>query len=160
LQHLFRCIQLDSTDTEVFPVAATPGEWAIPGAFVFLNDTDAELTGKRKQAFTNGFLGIESFGWSTLVEVASIDDLERHRVIEALARTFVDRYGAPDLDAALSVAREEVAYACESCEHPPGTLIVVRRELTDDGIVENLHRINPTAAGHEELKIWEWSPDD
>ena len=39
---LLRTIRLDPSDTFVFERAAEPGEWAVPGAFVFL---DAETEG-------------------------------------------------------------------------------------------------------------------
>ncbi|MFQ5763830.1 MAG: DUF6505 family protein, partial [Rhodospirillales bacterium] len=65
-----RTIRLDESDRRVFERAAEPGEWAIPGTFVFADADPATLSGKARQAFAHGFLGLESFGWSTLVEVA------------------------------------------------------------------------------------------
>ena len=65
---LLRTIRLDPSDTFVFEKAAEPGEWAVSGAFVFW-DTDATaLQGKARSAFRGGFLGVESLGWSTLVQ--------------------------------------------------------------------------------------------
>ena len=45
----------------------------------------------------NGFLGVGSFGWSTLVEIADITDDEFQTVIDRLAMHFVDHYGAPHI---------------------------------------------------------------
>jgi len=160
VKRFLRNIRLDASDAEVFDNACEPGEWAVTGAFMFLNDTDESLTGKRLQAFRNGFLGVQSFGWSTLAEVTEISDDEYQTVIQQLAQGLIAHLGAPDLEAALPVATAEVEYACEACEQPVGTLIALSRELTDEGIAENLHVVKPAAPGHDALKIWEWSPDD
>ena len=37
---------------------------------------DQQLTGKTKQAFANGFLAVPSFGYSTLVSVATASDAD------------------------------------------------------------------------------------
>ena len=95
---------------------AFPGEWAVPGSFVFVDRNPAELTGKELQAFGHGFLGVQSFGWSTLVEVAEIAEQEYRQVIDRLAEHFVERYGAPDLATALPAAREEASFAASICE--------------------------------------------
>ena len=76
-----RTIQLDSSDSQVYERPATPGEWAVPGSFVFLDTDPGEMTSKQRQAFGRGFLGTESFGWSTLVEVAEIDPLEYDAIL-------------------------------------------------------------------------------
>src|SRR3546814_2248939 len=64
-----RTIRLDPSDTFVYARAAEPGEWAVTGSFLFFGADPAALAGKERQAFRGGFLGIESFGWSTLVVV-------------------------------------------------------------------------------------------
>src|ERR687894_35551 len=65
-----RTLRLDPSDTVVFERAAEPGEWAVPGGFAFWDEDPAALTGRRRQEFRAGFLGLGSFGWSTLVEGA------------------------------------------------------------------------------------------
>ena len=65
MTRLLRTIRLDASDALVFPRAADPGEWAVPGGFCFWDDDVAALEGKRRQAFRAGFLGLASFGWST-----------------------------------------------------------------------------------------------
>jgi len=159
-RQLLRSIRLDASDAEVFDTASTPGEWAVTGAFMFLNDTDDSLVGKRLQAFRNGFLGVQSFGWSTLAEVAEISDDEYRTVVQQLADGLITHLGAPDLDAAMPVATAEADYAAAACEQPVGTLIALSREITDEGIAENLHIVKPAPPGHDALKIWEWSPDE
>ena len=66
---LLRTIRLDPSDTFVFERAAEPGEWAVSGAFVFWDADPAALSGKARAAFRGGFLGVESLGRSTLVQI-------------------------------------------------------------------------------------------
>lgn len=149
-----RTIRLDQSDSRVFEAAANPGEWAVPGSFAFLDVDRATLSGKQLQAFRQGFLGVETTGWSTLVEIAEISDGEYRRVIEILATMFVNRYGAPDIDTALPAAREEAQYASSLCEHDLHTLLALEREFGDGGIIENLKVIEPNAADHRKVKLF------
>lgn len=131
-----RTIQLDVSDLSVFDRAAEPGEWAIPGTFAFLGAEPEEITGKRRAAFRGGFLGTGSFGWSTLVMVSDAPPEAVEAVTQALARHFVEAYGAPSLAAAREVAEREVTFAAGLCEHPVGTLLTVQREHGPEGVVE------------------------
>ncbi|MDH3690566.1 MAG: DUF6505 family protein [Gammaproteobacteria bacterium] len=149
-----RTIRLDESDAQVFESAAIPGEWAVPGSFTFVNNNPNELTGKHLQAFKHGFLGIESLGWSTLVEIADISESEYRRVIEILATLLVERHGAPDIKTALPAAREEAEYTCSLCQNDLDTLLGLERQLTSEGIVENLKIFRPNAASHSELKLF------
>ena len=108
-----RTIRLDGSDEQVFERAAAPDEWAVSGAFAFADTPPEALRGKTAQAFARGFLGTKSFGWSTLVAVAEIGPGELEAVIEALARHFVECYGAPSLAAARPAAEAEAAFARE-----------------------------------------------
>src|SRR5438874_10805229 len=84
-----RTIRLDPSDTFVFERAAEPGEWAVPGAFVFWNaDVDA-LEGKARSAFRSGFLGVASLGWSTLVQMVEASDADHAALVDALAAQLV-----------------------------------------------------------------------
>jgi hypothetical protein len=153
-----RCIRLDGSDQLVFAKAALPGEWAVPGGLIFDGcDSDA-LDRKDRLAFHSGWLGTESFGWSTLAEVAEITEAEFFQVVERLARHFVDAYGAPDLAAALPAARAEADYAAGLCEHPSHTLLALERESGPEGIVERFRVIVPERA-KDHAKIWEVVPD-
>ena len=62
---LLRTIAFDGSDVRVFDRAAAPGEWAVSGAFQFVDLAPAAVTGKLRQAFANGFLGVSSSGRST-----------------------------------------------------------------------------------------------
>ena len=94
---LLRTIALDPSDTFVFDVPAGPGEWAVSGAFRFCDQDPAKLTGKARAAFRSGFLGVKSWGWSTLVQIVPATEDDRRSAVELLARQLVDRFGAPDL---------------------------------------------------------------
>ena len=60
--YLARAIHFDESDMNVFHKPARTGEWAISGGFEFSNWSDGDLVGKARQAFANGWLGIETFG--------------------------------------------------------------------------------------------------
>jgi hypothetical protein len=126
---MLRTLRLDPTDTLVFPRAAEPGEWAVPGGFAFWDDTPGQLTGKRLQAFRAGFLGLSSFGWSTLVEVAECDEAARELALAAMAAHILAEYNAPDLPAARAAAAEELAFAESLCDQPPGTVLALHRTV-------------------------------
>ena len=82
---LLRTIQLDPSDTFVFERAAAPGEWAVSGAFAFWHEDVSALMGKARSAFRGGFLGVQSLGWSMLVQVVDASEQDRAAVIDMLA---------------------------------------------------------------------------
>jgi hypothetical protein len=127
MTRLPRTLRLDRSDTLIYDPAAEPGEWAVSGGFEFWDEAPAEMSGKRRQAFRGGFLGLGSFGWSTLVEVAEATAAERAAAVAALAAHIRARHGAPDDDAARAAAEEEVAFAESLCDHPPGTVLALSR---------------------------------
>lgn len=138
-----RTIRLDPSDTFVYSRAAEPGEWAVSGTFLFFGADAARLSGKERQAFRAGFLGIDSFGWSTLVVVTEATAEERAAAMDLLAEQLVARCGAPDIETARAAAEEEIAFAQSLCDHPPNTLIGVHRTGEGAGIREafrTLHR--------------------
>ncbi|MGE0630692.1 MAG: DUF6505 family protein, partial [Hyphomicrobiaceae bacterium] len=57
-----RAIRFDESDTRVFQRAAEPDEWLVSGATAFAGIEPAQLKGKLRQAFANGFLGIDTLG--------------------------------------------------------------------------------------------------
>ena len=147
-------IRLDDSDTHVFERAAEPGEWAIPGSFTFADVEPDTLDGKRLQAFRGGFLGLQSFGWSTLVEIGEIADEEFDIMVNALALHFVARYGAPDAKAALPAAEAEAEFAAGLCEYEPHTLLAVEREFGPDGIIERFKVVRPQGDDPSRPRVW------
>lgn len=155
-----RTIRMDASDAHVFEPAAEPGEWAITGTFAFAADTPDQLSGKRRQAFRNGFLGTTSFGWSTLAAVAPISEAEYAATIARLADHLLDNYGAPDRDAALAAAREEAGFAASLCDHPVNTVITIERDFTEEGIVENFRTVEAGVdAPAQAWKVEDETPD-
>lgn len=142
-----RTIRLDASDASVFTDAASPGEWAVTGAFLFADRDPESLTRKEAIAFTTGFLGIASFGFSTLAVVSEARADERQAAVEALAAQFAARLGAPSLDAARPAAEEEIAFAASLCDgHAPGTLIALHRTRDPDGTIrERFRSLRPRA---------------
>ncbi|MFL6654330.1 MAG: DUF6505 family protein [Sulfurifustis sp.] len=150
-----RVIRLDDSDERVYETPSRPGEWAVPGAFAFVDVDVATLSGKTREAFRRGFLGTESFGWSTLVQVDEIGIVEYLAVIDRLAEHFVRRYGAPNVEAARDAAQEEAEFAASICNHPRHTLLALERELGEEGIIESFRVVAPpTGADHSRVKIW------
>lgn len=144
---LARTLRFDDSDERVFERPAVAGEWAISGAFEFSNWSEDMLAGPRRQAFANGWLGLESFGRATFVATAKIEEAEFAALIDRLAAHFVEAYGAPDLAAARPVAEEELRFMRELCaEHDPNTLLVVQRELVEAGVSESFRVIKPQDA--------------
>lgn len=149
-----RVIRLDDSDTNVFDPAAEPGEWAIPGTFEFANWTEAELDGVAKLAFENSWLGLESFGRASVVAVADITEAEMKELTDRLAAHFVEAYGAPDLDAARPVAKNEIDQMADFCEgQPVNTLMIVTRELDDAGVREKFRLVPPQGASIETFAV-------
>ncbi len=152
--HFARAIHFDESDMNVFHNAARTGEWAISGGFEFSNWGEADLVGKARQAFANGWLGIETFGRVTFVAVTRIEPAEYEALTRRLAEHFVAVYGAPSVEAALPVAKEEMAQMAELCDdHAPNTVLTVLRELTEAGVREQYRFIEATAAGLDQFAI-------
>lgn len=134
-------VRLDESDRHIFERAAEAGEWAIPGSFVFSNASTDDLSGKTRQAFASGFLGLASFGWSTLVTVGEMAEAEYETLGNSLALHFVARYGAPDIASALPTALAELEFATALCDHPLNSILAVERTLEDDGIHEQFRLV-------------------
>ena len=151
---LARAIHFDESDMNVFAKPARTGEWAISGGFEFSNWSEGDLVGKARQAFANGWLGIETFGRVTFVAVTRIEEAEYQALAERLAEHFVAVYGAPSVEAALPVATEELAQMAELCaDHPPNTVLTVMRELTEAGVREQYRFIEASEAGLDQFAI-------
>ena len=151
---LARAVHLDDSDTYVFHSPARTGEWCISGGFEFSNWTEADLEGKARQAFANGWLGVETFGRATFVAVAEIGEAELEHVAHTLAGHFVTFYGAPDIEAAMPVAREELAQMADLCEeHDANTLLAVSRELQEMGVREMFRVIEAQAAELDQIAV-------
>ncbi|MDF0750055.1 DUF6505 family protein [Marinobacter sp. 71-i] len=151
---LARTLRLDISDDNVFDVPAPSGEWAISGGFEFSNWTEADLKGKARQAFSNGWYSIESGGRASFVGVCDITEAELEQLRKTLAQTFVNRYGAPDVDTAYPVACEEIDQMRSMCEDfEDNTLLMVSRTLTGLGVEETYRSREPQEASLEAFAV-------
>lgn len=150
---LLRTIRLDPSDSFVFDPPANPGEWAVPGGFMFADRDLAGLAGRDRQAFRSGFLGLTSFGWSTLAVVVEATAIERAGAVEALALHLLEAHGAPSMDAAVSAAEDEIAYAQALADHPVQTLVALHRTATGDGSISEQFRTLSKATAREDAKM-------
>jgi hypothetical protein len=151
-----RTIRLDPSDPFVFEAAAEPGEWAVTGSFLFWDADPAAMPPKRRAAFRAGFLGVSSFGFSTLVVVSPATPDERAGAIAALADKLMLHLGAPTREAAMAAAEEEIDFAASLCRHPEGTLVALHRTL-EDGEIKEVYRTlrarDPAAPGADRLHV-------
>lgn len=151
---LARAIHFDESDQNVFASPARTGEWCISGGFEFSNWSEADLTGKPRQAFANGWMGLETAGRVTFVAATQIEPDEFDRLADMLAQHFVNFYGAPNIDAARPFATEELTQMRDLCDgHAANTLLTVSRELTPAGVKEAFRVIEPQDAGLEQFAI-------
>jgi hypothetical protein len=151
---LARAIHFDESDTRVYANAARTGEWCISGGFEFSDWSEADLSGKARQAFANGWFGLETSGRVTFVAVTQVEAAEIETLTDLLAQHFVTYYGAPDAAAARPVASEEIRQMLELCDdHDANTLLTVARELTPSGVREAYRVIEPQGAGLEQFAV-------
>ena len=151
-----KTIRFDPSDLHVFDHAADPDEWAIPGGFRFAGMSENSLAGKPKQAFSNSFLSLRSYGCSTFVSVSEIGATEVERLQADLARHFVDAYAAPGDDAARAAAVSEIAYVVELCADVPiNTVFTLHRSFEDTGAIREAFRIVAPDAGKMHTRVWD-----
>ncbi|MEM8555730.1 MAG: DUF6505 family protein [Pseudomonadota bacterium] len=153
---LLRTIRFDPSDSHVFETAAPERDWAVAGTFAFANLDRSAITGKTRQAFANGWLGLPSFGHSTFVTVAEATEADHYLIVDTLAQHFVDRYGAPSLADAIPVARDELAYVIDLCAGAaPGTVFAMGRDHDEDGEIRETVRTIPRPGSCGASKVWD-----
>ncbi len=142
MSKLPRTLRLDPSDTFIFERAAEPGEWAVSGCFIFWDIDPDALGPKQRAALRAGFLGLSSFGWSTLCTVTSVSAQERASLVEHLAERLMQAFGAPSLEEARGAAEEEIAFAEGLCDHPEGTVLAVQRQVENGEIRERFRTLH------------------
>jgi hypothetical protein len=110
---------------------------------MFGGDDPAALQGKARAAFRSGFLGVASFGWSTLVQIVEASDDDRRAAIDTLAGELVARLGAPSIAHAAAAAEEEIEFAASLCNHPHDTLVAMHRAADGGEIRETFRTLRP-----------------
>ena len=156
MMKFLKTIRFDPSDSQVFENAAGPDEWAIPGGFRFANAVEDKLAGKEKQAFSNGFLSLASFGFSTFVSVAEISPEEKDEITARLVLHFIDHYGAPSPDAAEVAAQQEIAFVLDLCEQVPiNSVFTLRRIFDDNAAIKEEFRIVDVPGETLHARVWD-----
>ncbi|MBO0345036.1 hypothetical protein J0X15_07390 [Roseibium sp. CAU 1637] len=159
MPHFLRAIRFDPSDTHVFTRAALPDEWAVPGSAVFACGAYgplADIKGKGRQAFVSGFLGIGSFGFSTLVCIGEARPDEVEATSKGLAGYFLSDCGAPDVSSARQAAQDEVSYALElAADVPLNTLLAMRREVDETGNIREQFSVVSAPGETPHARIWD-----
>jgi len=155
-----KTIRIDPSDAHVFERPADSGEWAIAGGFSFAGISEEDLSGKTRQAFSNGFLSLDSFGYSTFTVVANINEVELEKLTGQLVRHLVDNYGAPTAEAAKIAAQGEVSFISEMCEENPiNSVFTLLRSLDDDGQIKEEFRIVDAPGEALHARVWDVEED-
>jgi hypothetical protein len=139
-----RTIRLDASDRRGLRPAAEPGEWAVPGTFLFWGQAPESLAASSDR-LPLGLSGGGSFGHSTLVVVQEATMAERAR---RWSRRWRPRAGRPSGRARhrhrRPAAEEEVALAESLCrDHAPNTLIALHRQQEGGEIREQFRTLRP-----------------
>ena len=149
-----KTIRFDKSDLNIFPFASEEGELAVVGTFNFYNLKQDDLKGKVKQAFSNGFMGCTTFGYSTLVSLVNIKEKELQQLKTNLGKFLIDNFGAPSREIAERAANEEINFMLDLCKnHEIGSLLSLSRTWENDGIKEKFRNF-PKADSCAEQKIW------
>ncbi len=153
---LLKTIRFDPSDTHVFEKAAEPDEWAIPGTFWFQALQKEDIAGKTKQAFSNGFLSIESYGFSTFTSVSDIAPIELDEVKQKLEDMLLAEFGAPDKKLANSAATGELEYAMNICSDVPiNSIFAIKRDIEPDGNIREQFTLVEPKGEPLHTKVWE-----
>lgn len=156
-----KTIRFDPSDTHVYERAAEPDEWAVPGGFCFADMTQDSLTGKSKQAFSNGFFSLESHGHSTFVSVTGIEETELQGLTENLAIHFADAYGAPSLEAAMPASEVEIGFVRDLCSDAAiNTIFTVRRFFDKTGTIREEFRMVDRPGENLHARVWDVVEDE
>ena len=155
-----KIIRFDKSDLNIFPLIAEEGELAIVGTFSFFYLNEESFKGKMKQAFSNGLLGVPSFGYSTFITLSEVSEEELKNLKVCLSDCFFEKYGAPSMEHAKKAADDEINLMLDLCSsHDKGSLMSIYREMTKDGIKENFRHL-PKADSCAEQSIWTFEEEN
>lgn len=118
---------------------ARPGEWAVTGAFRFAHRDPGTLRPSELDTFKHGWLGLETFGGARLVEIAKISPADYEEMTRRLAAYYVAEFGVADVNEAMAAAAEEMVFAASQCDHPLRTVLALKREFNEQGLIETTH---------------------
>jgi hypothetical protein len=108
----------------------------VTGAFRYAHRDPASLLGREATAFGSSWLGIGSFAPALQVETVPIAASDLDQVARMLAAYLLDAWEVPTPELAVELAREEIGFALALAEHPTGTILALRREFGEQGLME------------------------
>ena len=153
IMKLAKIILLDDSDKKIYPQPSKHGEWAITGTFMFSNVDHNYWTKSEQIAFRDGWLGLETLGYSTFVQITSLSKKQKHIIIERIASIIHERFHPPSDQVAVEAATDELNDMIALCEHPIGTLLAINRELNEKDIQEKVRTVQlPTDSSL--IPIW------
>ncbi len=152
-----KTIRFDPSDTHVFEHAAEPDEWAIPGGFWFNGIHQPEdIKGKLKQAFSNGFLSLESFGFSTFSTVSEIFKSDLDRIEENLTVKLLSEFGAPSREAAKMAAQQEIQDTLNLCADVQiNSVFAIKRIMDENSEIRESYSLVNLPEQNVHTKVWE-----
>ena len=158
---VLRTIRFDVSDDHVFVNPAEAGELAVSGAFAFAGIDAQDISGKTRQAFSNGWLSLPGLGRATFVSVTEGAEGELSAARDALINLFMEDYGAPSREAAGEATDDELSYALDlAAGKPLNTLLTVHRTLDENGdIHEEIRTIAPPNQEQAHTRVWDVSDD-
>lgn len=130
-----RIVGPDPKGFRPFVPPASPGEWAVTGAFRFAHRDPATIQDRELHTFKHGWFGLETFGCGALVEVAELAEAVHEELGRRLAAYLMTQYGI-NPGAAIEAALEELAFASSLCSHPIKTVLALDREFNEQGLIE------------------------
>ncbi len=138
-------VHFDQSDLPLYDPVAPAGEWAVSGSFAFVNGAPADEKGRN--AFEKGWLGVGSFGRATAAMVTEIPPVELGVLRQKLA-AYVQRAGYVETPAdALALADQEITFMQDLCAGlEPGTVVLVHRTDTPEGVHEECRAVKPRKA--------------
>jgi hypothetical protein len=143
-----RVVAPGTARAKLHEASAPPGDWAVAGAFRYEHRDPAGLVGREAVAFSSSWLGIASFAPALRVEVAEIAPAALEEAARLLAARILDAWPDATPAQAVDAALEEVEFALALCAHPRGTILELRREFGEQGLVERASVVSgPRGAG-------------
>ena len=154
---LAKTIQLDDSDKKVYLTSAEQGEWAVTGTFLFTDIDPTSWNKKQQISFRDGWLGTDTFGFSTFVQVSDFSEKQKDEVTHKLSAFIYETFNPPGMLSAFNAAEKEIHDMSSLCDHPIGTILSIKRELNDEEINEKIRIVNQKV---EDIPVPIWTVDD
>jgi hypothetical protein len=135
MKKFLRAVRLDNSDDQIYQATGTvaEGEWLVSGGYAVCDLAHGFRCAPRCHC-DDSFLHLTSGARCTIAEVAEIEDAVVDELIDGLTQHLVLNWKAPNLEAARTVAEEEVRYTLDLCEpFSTDVWITVKRSPNPEG---------------------------